>query len=154
MSAGSSDAGQVEIREIPHSMLDDVFVTTSQRTVLFDVSRGLVHRVDFESSQAYASAAIGGKITTITTLAGVEQRDPNWATAVAVEMSDYFAVKQEYDELVERAGKESAQTRTLLARAKANVDDCARQCRQKSFRTNSISCCLSMRGRPSTLSRG
>ena len=69
-----------------------------KRRFSFDTERGLVDRVDSENTQGYG---FSGKGQGQTTLTNIENRDPNWCTAVAVEMNDYFAVKQEYDELLE-----------------------------------------------------
>jgi thiol-disulfide isomerase/thioredoxin len=117
------EADHVEIQEMPKSALDDIFLSSPKRSFFFDASRGLVDRVEFQSVQEYMGYGIGGKANRRDTLVSVEQRDANWSTAVAVEMSDYFAVRQECDELVERAGKQPSRTAQLLATAMTNLED-------------------------------
>ncbi|HEY1602489.1 MAG TPA: TlpA disulfide reductase family protein [Pirellulales bacterium] len=119
----SAEAGHVEIQEMPKSALDNIFLSSPKRSFFFDTSRGLVDRVEFESVQEYKGPTIGGTAHRREILVSVQQRDLNWSTAVAVEMNDYFAVRQECDELVERAGKQPSRTAQLLATAKANLED-------------------------------
>ena len=69
----------------------------------FDTKRGLVDRIEGETSQGHGFDGLG---VTRLALGDIGRVDPNTALALALEMADYFAVKQEYSELVEQAGKE------------------------------------------------
>jgi len=126
----TGETDSLQIQDVAKSPTDEIYLSTSQARFTFDKSRGLVDRIETETTQGFG---FNGKGTGVTKLTSVERRDPNLATGVAVEMSDYFAVKQEYDELLARAGKEPLRTAELLATAKANLEDL-----RKSVRTEPI----------------
>ncbi len=116
----SPDADHLTIVDVTHGPTDEIYATSEKNTISFDTKRGLVDRVEGELRQEYHGVSVQ---TTHLTLQEVRRVDPNLATAVALEMSDYFAVKREYDELTERAGLEPANTAKLLAQAKTNLED-------------------------------
>lgn len=116
----TADEDHLAIVDTTHGPTDEIYSTSEKNTILFDTKRGFVDQVEGELKQDYRNAAIQ---TTHVMLKEVNRVDPNLATAVALEMSDYFAVKREYDELIERAGIDPAQTAKLLAQAKSNLED-------------------------------
>ena len=120
LPAADGDAKHLRFVAEEQGPFNIVYVSASKETFSLDTERGLVDRIDSENTQGYG---FKGKGQGETTLTSSENRDPNWCTAVAVEMNDYFAVKREYDELVDRAGKDPARTARLLASAKTNLDD-------------------------------
>jgi len=116
-----TDGGsQVEIDDTCSGPIDRVYLRTNKRKYAFDVKRGLVAQVDAHSTEQFLRVGQG---TQTIKLVGVERHDPNWTTAAALESADYFAVKEEYDELLHRALKEPARSKSFRDRALANVDD-------------------------------
>ena len=111
---------QIVINDDSADPIDKVYLRTNKRKYLFDVKRGLVEQVDVDMTQQFMRVGQGKQ--TIK-LVGSERHDPNWTTAAALETADYFAVKEEYDELLHRALKEPVRTKTLLSRARANLED-------------------------------
>lgn len=116
-----ADAEHLTIVDVRKDPIANVYAISEKFTISFDVKRGLVDHLEGEMKQDFGSGS--STQTTRIALKDVKRVDPNLATAVALEMADYFAVKREYDELTERAGLEPANTVKLLAQAKANLED-------------------------------
>ncbi len=116
----AEDATHLAIEDRSTSPTDTIYDSTHRAVFAFDTTRGLVDHVTTESTQGYG---FNGRGSGGIKLVNVEQHHPDWCAAVAIEMGDYFAVKQEYDELIERAGKDVSQAKELLARAKENAED-------------------------------
>ncbi|HEY4311929.1 MAG TPA: TlpA disulfide reductase family protein [Pirellulales bacterium] len=120
LESNAADADHIRFEDVSKTPTDEIYLSSKKSTFSFDVKRGLVDQADAETAQGYG---VEGRGTTRLSLSEVAQVDPNIATFVAVEMTDYFAVKQEYEELLSEAEKDATRSSDLSTRAKAILED-------------------------------
>ncbi len=111
-------------------------LSTAEIVLRLTQARGLVDRVDFRKRPEVTRALpLAARPIVTRCLRASNSATRIGATAVAVEMSDYFAVEEEYDELVEQAGKQPARRLELIApRSRRISTTCARPCRPSDLR--------------------
>ncbi|MBI2826736.1 MAG: redoxin family protein [Planctomycetia bacterium] len=118
-AANANETGHVVIVDERHSPEDEVYVSSTKMKFAFDVKRGLVDGIESESTQGYG---FNGHGTGTTKLAGVDECDLAVCRQVTADIDRFFPAKQEYDELLERAAKETGRTDDLLGQAKTKLE--------------------------------
>lgn len=94
--------------------VEDIYLSRSRSTFLFNGDLGVVKRVESKLEQGYGFA---GTQLTITELVGIEQFDAAWCKRLDEEMGHYFAVQRRYQDLLKAAERSSADAETLLIEA-------------------------------------
>lgn len=122
--ADDDDSQQWEIRATRQSPTDEVLLSSTKATYLFDAERGVIESVESQLRQGYGPAGEG---TNQTELAGTENFDQAWTRQLDEEMQTYFDVQQRYRELLEAAQRNSTETETLLLDAGALLQHAAGQ---------------------------
>ena len=102
----------VEVRESP---MDTIYLSSHKSTFTFDRERGVITRVETESTQGYG---FNGKGTGTTELQSVETHDADWVARFARESDRYFAANHEYEDLLRRASQDADTSDSLLADAR------------------------------------
>jgi thiol-disulfide isomerase/thioredoxin len=101
-----------------HSSWDRIYKMTARDRYVFDVRKGLVKRVDNESTQGYG---FNGKGTGTTALVSLEQQEPDRVKAFERESERYFAANQKYQDLLASASKEEKDVNAVLSRAEMTL---------------------------------
>ena len=104
------------------SPVDDIYLSRSQSTFVFDGDRGAVERIESKLDQGYGLKGTG---TTSTELAGVEQFDAAWCKKLDEEMDLYFGAQRRYQALLRAAERNSSEAETLLFEAGALLQKAA-----------------------------
>jgi thiol-disulfide isomerase/thioredoxin len=116
---------------VRESREDAIYVVSHRSVVHFDQKRGLVRKVEMETSQGYGFNGTGkGEID----LKSVESRDPAFQGQFAAAADRYFEASTAYEKLTERAGKDPASARTLLDKAEAILKEAQARIEQPVFR--------------------
>ena len=110
------DSSPVAIEVERESPMDEIYESTSRSAVHFDRGRGLVERIETESTQGYG---FDGKGTGLTELVSVETKDKEWSEALRQDADRYLEANQKYLELFKQARREPEGTDQLLADAVA-----------------------------------
>ena len=118
------ESKQWEIRATRHSPLDEVLVSSTKATYVFDAERGVIESVESQLRQGYGPAGEG---TNATELAGTEKFDQAWTRQLDEEMRIYFDVQERYRALLQAAQRDSAEAETLLLDAGALLQEAAGQ---------------------------
>lgn len=122
--ADDDESQQWEIRATRQSSTDEVLLSSTKATYVFDAERGVIESVESQLRQGYGPAGEG---TNQTELAGTENFDQAWTRQLDEEMQIYFDVQQRYRELLEAAQRNSTETETLLLDAGALLQHAAGQ---------------------------
>lgn len=104
------------------SPVDDVYLSRSQSTYVFNGDRGLVERIETKLDQGYPFKGSG---VATTELADVEQFDAAWCKKLDEEMGHYFGVQRRYQSMLQAAQRNSIEAETLLVEAGALLQKAA-----------------------------
>jgi hypothetical protein len=99
---GKAGAGLCTFDTVYTGPLDEIYRSSNRSKFFFDWKRGLIQRVESESTQGYG---LGGKGTGTIELKEVEEKDPAWLKQFAEETARYFAANKAYADLNTRAEK-------------------------------------------------
>jgi peroxiredoxin len=111
---GDLQAGKLVVEVVNHSPMDEIYLSTSKSTFTVDGPRGLVERIETETTQGYG---FNGKGTGTTELKSVVQRDADWMEKLTAEAMAYLEADKQYNELAERSQREPEKTAELLNEA-------------------------------------
>jgi thiol-disulfide isomerase/thioredoxin len=103
-------------REVRKSALDEIYLTTSKSTVTFDPQRGLVTKIQSESSQGYG---FNGKGTGSDEFVSATSHDAAWTSRLREQAERYFTANHDYEEKLKAASKDSDASKKLLEQATA-----------------------------------
>jgi len=97
---------------------DKVYVLTHEYCAMFDGRRGVVTRIETKDSSGYPSS---GTTRGTIELTGIENRGEAWAAAFGREADRYFDAVDAYDASSDRAIRDAARCKKILAEAKAKL---------------------------------
>jgi thiol-disulfide isomerase/thioredoxin len=115
VSRPDSESNVWTFKEVRTSPMDEIYLSTHQSTATFDPRRGLVTRVESQSTQGFG---FNGKGTGTVELASVETQDAASTERFREEADRYFEANKTYEELLRRASREAKSSQELLAQAK------------------------------------
>jgi thiol-disulfide isomerase/thioredoxin len=129
----AAQAGEDEtvFNAVRESREDAIYVSSHRSVVHFDLKRGLVRKVETESSQGYG---FNGKGKGEVELKSVETRDAGFQKQFAAAADRYFQSSAEYEKFVDRAGREPGTAKALLEKAEAILKESQAAIDQPVFR--------------------
>ena len=120
----SSADGKPRISDKNTSPMHDVYLLSGETTYLFDLSRGIVDRVESTTSQGWG---IKGEGTGEIRLTSSEARSAEAVAKLADEMNTYFDAADAYQKLMDQAEKDAGRGNELSAQAKERLQHAASQ---------------------------
>jgi thiol-disulfide isomerase/thioredoxin len=115
VSRPEAGRGTWTLREVRTSPMDEIYLSTQHSTATFDPDRGVIGKVDSESTQGYG---INGKGTGTVELVSVERHDAEWTERLRGEADRYFEANRTYEEKLKRASKDAGSSKKWLDEAK------------------------------------
>jgi thiol-disulfide isomerase/thioredoxin len=101
------------------SALDKIYLITRAARSTFDARRGLITRVETEDTSGYG---ITGTTRGTIELVSVADRGAEWAERFGRDAGSYFAAAEAYESAIQRASRDAIACKSLLADAKAKLE--------------------------------
>ena len=116
LSRPKSAAGVWTFREVRVTPMDEIYLSTHKSTATFDPKRGLVTKIETQTTQGYG---INGKGIGTEEFISTEKHDADWSKKLSEQADRYFKANQAYQAKMTLASKDRNASKKLLAEAKA-----------------------------------
>jgi peroxiredoxin len=116
----SSDGNDWTFDGVRHSPMDRIYLSTSRARYVFDARRGIVKRIESESTQGYG---FNGKGTGTEELTSVEEQDAGRVKTLSEESDRYFEANRAYQDLLTKANAEPQGVEALLSQAESRLKE-------------------------------